>query len=193
MNSYQCSKCPNPILNVVQVFGTVLLVFAYIMFMIIINIRKTEESEFSVMMRILTNYLQLITVSVSMTADYPSLIFTIAGPIQSFGGSSEAFMSFDCFITEYEIKGPFQSNSVLKLFILMLLPVLLFLCVTVFWVILYHLRRDWVKDMTRNLVISFISIVYLLHPKLTEQSLGFFRCVEVDEDRRVARIDTDIE
>jgi hypothetical protein len=56
---------------------------------------KTKESELSVLLRIMTNYLQLITTSMSLTTNYPSLILDIFGPAQRIGGSSEAFLSFD--------------------------------------------------------------------------------------------------
>ena len=47
--------------------------------------------------------------------------------------------------------------------------------------------------MTRNLVISITSIVLLLHPKLAEKSLNAFRCIEIDDNMKVARFDTDFE
>jgi len=51
--------------------------------------------------------------------------------------------------------------------------------------------------MKRYLFISFISIVFLLHPKLTEQSINAFRCLEIDdrddiEYTKVSRMDTNI-
>lgn len=135
-----------------------LIVFAYFMFLIIINIRKTEESQLSVLMRIFTNYLQLITTSMSMSLSYPNTLKSLVGPIKSIGGLSDTFMSFDCFVTDHEIKWPFESNSVFKLFLLAFLPIALFLIVT-----LYFISKKLVKNMTRNLVISGISIIYLLH------------------------------
>ncbi len=145
------------------------------MLLVIINVRKTTESQNSVLLRILTNYFQLITVSVSMNSDYPSVLFTLLIPAQSFGGSADSFLSFDCFVQDYEIKGPFESNTVLKLFLLSLLPIILFLIIALIWVIVRFLKPKLVKNLTRNLVISFISTVYLLHPKLTQQSFGFFK------------------
>jgi hypothetical protein len=61
------------------------------------------------------------------------------------------------------------------------------------WTCVYKLKRSWVKDYKRNLVISFITIVFLLHPKLTERSISAFKCVEIDNGYSVARIDTNLE
>ena len=145
------------------------------MVLIIVNVRKTRESEVSVLLRILTNYLQLVTTSMAFSAKYPSSLTEVFYPVQRMGGSSETFLSFDCFISDYDIKGPFPSNAFFKLFLTSLLPLILFVIVAVIWGVAYLIKKKWVKSMQRNLAISFISIVFLLHPKLAEQSLSVFR------------------
>jgi len=96
------------------------------MLLIIINVRKTEESQLSVLLRIFTNYLQLVTTSMSMSVSYPNSLSVIFDPFKRLGGSSDTFLSFDCFITDYEIKGPFESNAIFKLFLLAFLPIIIF-------------------------------------------------------------------
>lgn len=159
----------------------------------IINVRKTTESELSVLLRILTNYLQLITVSTSMTNEYPPAIMSLAIPVRLFGGSTDAFMSFDCFIENSEVKFLFDSNAIFKLFLMMFMPIFLFLIMAVMWTVVKKVKPEWVKDLQRNFVISFISVVFLLHPKLTERSISIFKCVEIDNGYSVAKIDTNLE
>jgi len=110
-----------------------------------------------------------------MSLSFPSVLGDIFEPVRKLGGASDTFLSFDCFVTDYEIKGPFESNAVFKLFLLAFLPLALFLIVTLIWIIVYLINKNLVKCLTRNLVISFISILFLLHPKLAEQSLNTFR------------------
>ena len=148
---------------------------SYFMFLIIVNVRKTEESRFSVLLRMMTNYLQLVTTSMSMSLSYPGTLNFLVGPMKRIGGSADTFLSFDCFVTDYEIKGPFESNSGFKLFLLALLPIVLFIIVSIIWIIVYLINKRLVKNMPKNLVISAISIVYLLHPQLTKQSINVFR------------------
>ena len=162
-------------MNAIRVFGLMLIVFSFFMFIIILNVRKTEESRFSVLFRIMTNYLQLVTTSMSMSLSYPPTLTSLSSPITKLGGSSDTFLSFDCFITDYEIKGPFESNSILKLVLLAQLPIILFTIVALIWIIVYVINKKYVKNMKRNLVISAISIIFLLHPKLTEKSINTFR------------------
>ena len=168
------------------------MIFSFFMILIVINVRKVEESQLSVLLRILTNYLQLITVSTSFSSSYPRTLVSLLLPIKRLGGSTNSFLSIDCFFTKYEVTGPFDSNAIFKLFLLMLLPLILFGLIAMIWLIVFLIKRSWVKNMTRNLIISFITIVFLLHPKLTEQSINVFKCIEIDDGVAVAKIDTNI-
>ncbi|CAI2371546.1 unnamed protein product [Moneuplotes crassus] len=193
VSNVQCSKCPSPILNAILIVGVGVLVFVFVMMLIVININKTRESQLSVLLRIMTNYLQLIFASLSLSSSYPTSMVTFFEITGRFGDASGTFLSIDCFVRDYDITGPFESNAVFKLFLLMLLPIILFAVVATIWIGLYCLKRKYVKSLQRNLVISFISIVFLLHPKLTEQSLTLFRCVKIDEGDSRVRLDTHFE
>ena len=192
VNDFECQKWPAPFLNAVRVFGVIFIIFAFFLLLIIINVRKYKESQLSVLLRIMTNYLQLATTSLSMSANYPNSLMDAFIPVKRLGGSSETFLSFDCFITDYEITGPFSSNAAFKLFLLGFLPIVLFGIVTLIWFVVYLVKKKLIKDMKRNLTISFISIVFLLHPKMTEQSINTFRCVQIDDNRMVSRIELEV-
>jgi hypothetical protein len=193
VNDFECRKCPNMAMNTIRVLGIGLLVFIFFMVIIIINVRKTKESEVSVLFRIMTNYLQLLSTSMSFSSSFPESLTDIFTPIQRVGGASDTFLSFDCFITDYEIKGPFPSNVLFKLFLAAFLPIILTLIVSLIWLAIYFAHRKWVVNLKRCFIISFISIVFLLHPKLTELSFNLFRCVEIDEGESRVRIDTSME
>ena len=152
-----------------------LIVFSFLIFLIVLNVKKTEESHTSTLLRIMTNYLQLVTTSMSMSLSYPSTLTSLVSPFTKLGGASDTFLSFDCFITDYEIKGPFESNAILKLVLLAFLPLILFIIVAFIWGIVYAINKEYVRNITRNLFISAISILFLLHPKLTQQSINVFR------------------
>ena len=145
-------------LNTIRVVGVGLLVFIFFMGIIVINVRKTKESEVSVLFRIMTNYLQLLTTSMSFSSNFPRSLTNIFVPVQRVGGASDTFLSFDCFINDYEIRGPFPSNVLFKLFLTAFLPIILTLLVWLLWSILWVVRRKWVPDLKRYFIISFISI-----------------------------------
>ena len=46
--------------------------------------------------------------------------------------------------------------------------------------------------MIRNLVISFITIVFMLHPKLAEKSIGIFKWIEIEKGVSITSTDTNI-
>ncbi|CAI2374896.1 unnamed protein product [Moneuplotes crassus] len=192
VSNAKCDKCPDIIANTFLVVGLASLVFAFIMILIVINIRKTKESQLSVLIRIMTNYFQLIFTSLSLTTNYPTSLVTFFEISEMFGNASDTFLSVDCFIRDYDVEGAFGSNAVFKLFLLVLLPLILFALVALIWIVAFFLKRKYVPDLKRNLIISFISILFLLHPKLTEQSLGLFRCIDVNIDDGRVRLDTNI-
>lgn len=95
MNDFECQKCPNQVLNSIRVIGVLLIVFVFFMIIIAINVRKSKESEISVLFRIMTNYLQLLTTSISFSSNFPGTLTDIFIPIRRVGGASETFLSFD--------------------------------------------------------------------------------------------------
>ena len=170
-----------------------IVVFMFFMLLIIINIRKNKESDLSTLMRILTNYLQLLTTSLSFDVEYPRTFTEIFYPVDRVGSSSDTFLSFDCFFTDIEITGPFPSNTFFKLFLMSMLPIILFIITFLIWVVVKLVCTNWVPEFKRNIAISFISIIFLLHPTLAENSLSIFQCVEIDENLRKVRIYTEMD
>ena len=162
-------------MNAIRVIGVAIVVFMFFMLLIIINIRKSKESDLSTLMRILTNYLQLLTTSLSFDVQYPRAFTEIFYPVDRVGSSSDTFLSFDCFFTDIEITGPFPSNTFFKLFLMALLPIILFAFTSIIWFVVKLICRKWVPELKRNIAISFISIIFLLHPTLAENSLSIFQ------------------
>ncbi|CAI2361915.1 unnamed protein product [Moneuplotes crassus] len=193
VNDYECQKCPNQIENAFKVLFTLLLVLLFFILMVVINVRKTNESELSVLLRILTNYIQLITVAASMTNGYPAGFLTLISPMRLFGGSTDVFLSFDCFIKDTEVQFLFNSNAIFKLFLMSILPIILFVITALMWVIIRLIKPAWCTNMKRTLVISFLTIGFILYTKLTERSISLFKCIEIDEGYKVAKVDTNIE
>ena len=82
-------------LNIIRILGVILAILAFLTVLILININKKSESQVSILMRILTNYLQVISVTLSMSINYPDEIYDIFTPGEMIGSSSESFVSFD--------------------------------------------------------------------------------------------------
>jgi hypothetical protein len=59
------------------------------------NIKKTDDSEQSILMRIMTNYLQIISAAFSFNISYPNLITDLFKPVEKIGSPSEVFLFFE--------------------------------------------------------------------------------------------------
>ena len=179
VSDFECSKWPNPVYNALRVIGVILLAFVFLMILVIINIRKTKESQTSILLRIFTNYLQLIAVALSFNLRYPQGILDAFSPFNSVS-SSETFLSFDWFIEDYEIRGFAPNNSIFKIFLAALLPLMIIFVFCIIFVALYYVWNSRFADIKRNIGVSAIWIVFLLHPTLTRVSFNIFQCIKVD-------------
>lgn len=59
------------------------------------QIRKTEESQRSILMRIMTNYLQVMTSVFSYNINFPQGVLKAFVPAEKIGAPQEPFLSFD--------------------------------------------------------------------------------------------------
>ena len=73
-----------------------------------------------------------------------------------------------------------------KIFLTAFLSLILLIIFAVIWIILKLIRKWIVPNLQRNIIISFISIVFLLHSRLVQNSFTVFECVKIDSnDNRV--------
>ena len=130
-------------MNAIRIIGVGIAVFVFFMIIIVINVNKTKESQVSVLFKIMTNYLQLITTTMSFSTRFPENITSMFSIFEEVGGASDTFLSFDCFVMDYDIKGPFPSNSLFKIFLAAFLPLILTIIVFSIWLLVYLLARKY--------------------------------------------------
>ena len=190
-SSYQCSKCPSPLYNVIRIIGLIVLVSLFFIIMIIVGIKKKRESQQSILLRIIANYLQLLTAAMSFNLKFPASFSQMMFPAEKIGTSSEAFLSFDWFVRDSNVITMTPNIPIFKVLLTGLLPIFLILLGLTFWSISYMIPTSMFKDIKRNICITIIVILYLLHPMLTKVGLEMFQCIKVDEGKYSARIDLD--
>jgi hypothetical protein len=120
---YECEKCPDPVLNALRIFGLIALVMLFLIAIIIVNIRKKKESQMSILLRIFTNYLQLIATAMSLNLQYPDFIVNTFGMVERAGDSSGSFLSFDCFVDNTGYSSLTPSTVIFKLLLSALMPI----------------------------------------------------------------------
>ncbi|CAI2367699.1 unnamed protein product [Moneuplotes crassus] len=184
--NFECLKCPSRILNAVEVVIFQLIALAFIYFIIIINIRKKSENQFSILLRIFTNYTQLITVIMSFNIKFPNIFNEISTQSDTVNSPERTFFSFDCFIENNEIRMFAPSNALFKLSLYLILPIFLLIVVSIglllYRVIMQVYKPGMEHDMKRYIAISFICIVFIFHPTMTYQSLSVFQCAKIDSN-----------
>lgn len=79
------------------------------------------------------------------------------------------------------------------MFLTGLLPIFLILAIALIFSILYLTGIKWFRDLRRNIAISVICILYLLHPTLTKASMALFQCTQVDSDMKRVSVEMTIE
>ena len=164
-------------------------IFAYLTYLIAINLKKTSDSQMATLMRIMTNYFQVVSTVLSFNANFPSTINDILTPANMIGSSSESFVSVDCFIQHSEMKAFAPNGVIFKIFLIALLPLILIVLYCIIWTMMHLVFKKHFQDIKRYIVVSMIVILFLLHPALTRSGLSIFQCVEVgDNDFRV-RVD----
>ena len=191
MSTYSCSKCPDPILNGFLVMAMMLVSFLYLLVLVITTIRKKKENQTSIMLKIMTNYLQLVAAAYSFNMNFPTRFLSIFGSMDIIGSSSDAFLSFDCFFEDVQIKWMMPSNEILKVFITIFLPIVIVLIFVTMWTILYFISPSRFKDWKRYVIISIICTLFLLHPNIAKQALGLFECIKIGDDKWKFRMHMD--
>ena len=83
------------VLNTIRIVGIMILVLAYVTYLIAINLKKSTESQTTTLMRILTNYLQVVSTVIAFNTNYPESFTDLFTPAEMIGVSSEAFVSVD--------------------------------------------------------------------------------------------------
>ena len=191
--AFACSKCPDPILNALKVIGLFLAVVVYLTILITFNIKKKGTSQRSVLIRILTNHIQLLTLSYAYTTKFPKIVSQIFSPITSLNTSSESAVSFDCFANAATLKMFAPSIAIFKMLIWGISPIVMFIFAALIFLIWHLFFPKWFTDFKRNLMISLITIVYLLLPTITTLAFGIFQWITVDDGVSRVKLDLEIE
>ncbi len=155
------------------------------------NLRKKGESDLSVISRILTNYVQVISTSVSFNFKWPSFFEKSYEPVMDVSEAGEQIISFDCFLEDANLTLFHSSTFILKTFISAFTPILVFLVIALCWVIAKAIFRKRI-GFVNGLIMSTVVIIYFMHTMLTDIMLGLFKCYPV-EGRSLLERDMTIE
>ena len=155
--------------NVLLLFGVLLLAIAVIVIFIKVTIAstKSKKSNVSVYLKIFTNHIQLIAITLSFELDWPTQVSQVKHSAKPLADVSSRIISFDCFLGESLLL-----RRVLIYFLTyLLLPFFLGAVSFIFWIVIY--RRERLKAMSK-FTATLIILLFLFHPSITNNVFGFF-------------------
>ena len=178
-SSHQWVKCGSILINLLKFWGLITLSFSFfdcskiypyipsrenirtfLTVLIAISIRKKRENQTSILMRIMANYVQLMSVSMSFKVKFPVSLTQLFGPINMFGSTSDTYLSYDWFISSIQITAFTPSPQLFKTLLNGVLPLILLVVYFCIWLLLYIIFKKWFNNIKRNLIISIICIVF---------------------------------
>ena len=143
--------------------------------LVTVNIKKTRESQSSVLLKILVNYLQIMAVTLSFGMRFPDIVLNMFFPIRTIGSSSGVLISFDCLKRQADFKLFTPSSLFLKALMAAILPIILFIGIIIVFSLLHLIFPKRFTDFKRNILVSFISLIFLLHPPISRTAFQMFQ------------------
>ena len=177
---HKCGICPDPILNFFRIFGLLILLVILIVIIIWSNIRTIEDSPTSILIRILTNYFQIITSAASFNLTFPDSLNNFFEGVKTVGESAKIFLSVDCFIQDFGMVKTDDTTEYFKAFMTSLSPFIFVFIVVAVWLCIRIFKKYTLIEMKNKVIISVIIVLFLLHPSITGMAMGLFNCYEVD-------------
>ena len=175
--------------NIIRIVGIMIAILVYLTYLIGINLKKASESQMGTLMRIMTNYLQVVSTVLAFDANFPNTINDIFSPANMIGSSSESFVSIDCFIQGSDMNAFAPNSTIFKIFLIALLPLILIVLYCIIWTMMHLVFKKHFQDIKRYIIVSIIVILFLLHPALIRSGLSIFQCIKVDENDFRAKVD----
>ena len=132
VSNFQCTKWAAPIVIYIRVIGMMVAFILVILF--IIYLKRKEGNERTILMRIMANYVQIMTTTLAYNMDLPNVVSNVFTPLQILGSGTTTVFSFDCFssnseFTLFKLWQFTPSPTIFKMFMMALTPILL--CVVI--------------------------------------------------------------
>lgn len=175
-----CGICPNAVLNFFRLFGIFILLIILVILVIWSNIRTLKDSPQSILIRIMTNYFQIITSAASFNLSFPSSLEGFFSGVKTVGETAKIFLSVDCFIQDFAMVNDNSTTEYFKAFMTGLSPFIFVAIVIVVWFCIRIFKKYEYKDLKNRMIISIVVVLWLLHPSITGMSMGLFNCYEID-------------
>lgn len=145
---------------------------------------KDKSNKAAILMKILTNYFQLVSIVSSFNFNWSDNASTmVQGQSQASEATGQVF-NFDCVLKSMGTQNIGLSSFFLKLSFIALFPVLAYLICRIVWLIIYLKRhkkkiKEFLSEMNNKLTTSIVVIMFIIHPNIVKTSIYGFRCANL--------------
>ena len=174
-----CEKCPGIQENIAYLSLIIIIIVLCICLLVYINISLADKpaSNYTILIKILMNYIQIISIVTSFNFEWPDFAMQYLKIQETAGSLSQQSFSFDCFIAEKYGR----SNSQVyfdKLLLYLMMPGVIILVCLFCWSVVGLIRLDS-KYIKNHFVGSVVIILFILHSIIVKISLAPFSCTEI--------------
>lgn len=181
-----CAKCPEEINNIIRICIVGLVVLIVLMLIIRSTMRSAYKSKsiFSIYIKIMLNYLQLISLTSQLRLQWPDIVDVFLSSQGTPGEVSIQFLSIECLM-----KSEDMNFYYVKMIVMTLLPLGCFVVVALFWGCIALIKRK-TSYLRNQLVSTSIILFFMLYPSLSSYLFSVFSCKEIyGEEFLMANLD----
>lgn len=174
-----CQKCPDIQENIAYLSLIIIIIVLCICLLVYINISLADKppSNYTILIKILMNYIQIISIVASFNFEWPDFALEYLKIQETAGSLSQQSFSFDCFISEKYGR----TNSEVyfdKLLLYLLMPLAIITGCLFLWAIVSLIKLDS-KYIRNHFIGSIVIIIFILHSVIIKISLAPFSCKEI--------------
>jgi hypothetical protein len=175
-----CQKCPDMNQNIIYLCLIAIAIVACTCLLVYVNIALADKpaSNYTILIKILMNYIQVISIVSSFNLDWPDFALQYLHIQQAAGSLSQQSFSLDCFISaKYD-----HTNTQVyfdKILLYLLIPIALILICLFLWGIVSLIKLDY-KYIRNHFTGSVVIVLFILHTIIINITLSPFSCKEID-------------
>lgn len=170
-----CNLCPGFASNLtLMTFLGLFLIIAFSLF-VAISIRGANlpRSELAIYVKILVNYLQLVTVAGALHLKWPSYVSLFLQGQQTVGSASEQILSIECLLKSLSKQEIYYTNLTVNL----IAPLVIIAGASVIWLLIGLFSKT--HSIKQKIVGSTVLLLFVLHTSLTKLTFAIFNCQEI--------------
>jgi predicted outer membrane repeat protein len=175
----QCGRCPDNVTNGLKLLGICILRALVIGIMVRSSLANAYQPDqlYSIYIKILTNYLQLVTLTTQLNIAWPSFVLSLFSTQNNAIAVTDQMYFVDCMLADVS-EDSYKQVYFNKLIVMAFMPVILGLFAFLYWCLHYLVKQEkavFKKELIATLVVLF----FLIHPDIVKANFAMFSCVEL--------------